>query len=201
MTTYTDIDSFFHGGVIRFPNDYYLAHNTECNICQDAEITNATEMTTNVLVPSTTIVKVETCSHIFHKVCLHEWLISARSSKHEATCPMCRAVLLTNPESETSLDSPDEQLRQSLQARVDRLNEQTPQSAAERYEHAQEFITIVAAMHSSLGLDVHADILVGLIAFMDAYEADVAVQPQSVDIDIWSRLRRRWNGISGRNRL
>jgi hypothetical protein len=97
----------------RLPDDHFLAHNTECDICKVAEATDidyyllAHNSEGNIHAPAEAvgedasdedlrkaIIKIDACHHVFHKLCLTTWIDAQLCSTGTGTCPMCRRNLV-----------------------------------------------------------------------------------------------------------
>jgi hypothetical protein len=74
----------------RLLDDHFHTTGTECDICKSAEPPS----------PAQEVVVVLTvCNHIFHEHCLRTWLTTQLNDTvhpRNATCPMCRHVLVIN---------------------------------------------------------------------------------------------------------
>lgn len=74
--------------VVDLRSDYYITHDSECNICQEAAVFEDE--------PCTTIVQIRNCEHFFHEACLGNWLVESITRGRTGTCPICRSVLINN---------------------------------------------------------------------------------------------------------
>ena len=87
-------DGFMRTGVEELKDSTFKESKTDCAICHEAETLDA---------PSDQrIVKITTCSHVFHYACLCTWLESLGTEP--GTCPSCRYVLYQRIESTVAED-------------------------------------------------------------------------------------------------
>jgi hypothetical protein len=67
--------------------EFFKLNNSECTICREATLGDSKT--------DTTIIKITDCSHIFHRMCITEWLETDEGAK---TCPICRDALFDKPD-------------------------------------------------------------------------------------------------------
>jgi hypothetical protein len=96
IETDSRLNAFFADGVDVLPDDHYVAHDIECDICGAAEEADVAEDVDQTSVSSTTVVQTKACisPHVFHKLCLYTWLDSNLRQDQDATCPMYRHKLI-----------------------------------------------------------------------------------------------------------
>jgi len=114
--------------VVRLPDHYFLTHNTECSICHSAdraaESSQAAQVapTPIVQIAPTSIIQTEACAHVFHELCLYTWVNIQLAMRH-ATCPMCRHVLVNNPNTATMMLAEVRERLEDLEREVEELYE------------------------------------------------------------------------------
>jgi hypothetical protein len=196
MAIYTDIDSFFSVGSTVLGDNYYTTHNKSCGICQEQEVDVPPTALGNSI-SSSSVIKVNSCEHIFHKICLQTWLISTRSNRCDATCPMCRALLVAAPHSSLEIDRLANEMRESHQVLVGLLNDLLSTTVDEAYEYAQHVVTLAATVDERMGVTTMSESISGLTAYIDEYEALQVAQPNGVGAwmwRVWQRLSRLGRG-------
>ena len=105
-------------------NDYFRVHNTECSICHSADrATHPPETTVTPQIAPTSIVQTATCAHVFHELCLYTWVTTQLATRH-ATCPMCRHVLVHNPNTATTMLAEVSERLEALEREVEGVYEQ-----------------------------------------------------------------------------
>jgi hypothetical protein len=78
------------------PDYHFIIHNDECGICKTAEEADppASNAELSHISPKA-IAILRVCGHIFHELCLQEWLnTQVINNNTSGTCPTCRAVLI-----------------------------------------------------------------------------------------------------------
>jgi hypothetical protein len=190
MATYIDIDSFFCVGVTVLDVDYYIIHNERCDICQEGEI-HAPLIVSESSISSTPIIKINSCGHIFHKSCLQTWLISTRSKLRDATCPMCRGLLVTAPHPSLEIDRLANEMRESHRVLIELLNGLLPTTVDEAYESAQQVVALAATVDERMGVTALSESVSGMVAYVVEYEALQAARSNSVGT--W--VRRMWQKL------
>lgn len=186
MTEFGTISTFFHLGVSILPNDYYITNNTECDICQEGD--NAGNEPC-----SASVVQIRQCRHIFHNVCLAEWMVRSFTDNGSATCPMCRAVLVRDPDldhRENSGAALGHTVHDFLQERLAQIMTHNPQTPSEEYKQAKEIVLIAEAMLRFLDFHIDPVFLRTAMIFVEDYEATHPL----------TRLRNRLDGFRWRMR-
>jgi hypothetical protein len=188
MTPYTNLDSFFYAGVSTLSNDHYTTNNKQCDICQEAD---APPTAANSSTPSASIVKIKSCAHIYHKHCLQTWIMSRRSKLRDATCPMCRAPLVTAPQPSQEIDRLASELRERHQLLATLLNDLLPTTVDEAYEYAQEVVALAATVDERMGVNVVSESVSGMSAYVDEYETLQAAG--QTGLKAW--MRKTWREL------
>jgi hypothetical protein len=196
MATYTDIDSFFCMGVAVLNDNYYILHNERCDICQE-ENDDVPLTASGSSIASTPIIKINSCGHIFHKPCLQTWLISTRSKLHDATCPMCRALLVTAPHPSLEIDHLANELRESHRLLIELLNSLLPITVDEAYEYAKQLVALAATLDERMGVTTLSESVAGMVAYIDEYEALQAARSNAGGVGAW--MRRMWQKLPRRD--
>jgi hypothetical protein len=194
MTTYPNIDSFFYAGVTALSDDYYTTNNEHCDICQEADAPSAAA---NSSTSSASVVKIKSCAHIYHKHCLQTWIMSTRSKLRDATCPMCRALLVTAPQPSQEIDRLANELRERHRVLAALLNDLLPTTVDEAYEYAQEVVALAATVDERMGVNVVSESVSGMSAYVDEYEALQAAEQAGVKAWMqrtWRELQRLCRG-------
>jgi hypothetical protein len=121
-----------------------------------------------------------------------------------ATCPMCRATLVTHSLESTlytHANRTDEHMRQRLPhellTEIDELVSRHHRTNAEQYELSRKVINVATVMFS-LDMDVDLDIVAGFEAFVEEYEKAhrIRILPARV-LDTWRRVKDRSRGLRG----
>ncbi|KAL6712295.1 hypothetical protein ACN47E_000172 [Coniothyrium glycines] len=84
--------AFLETCVENLPADTFKTIDSTCLICQDGQDTEES---------ADTVVKLKSCGHYFHMMCIVKWLADDASSK---TCPTCRSELYGGPEMEKEFE-------------------------------------------------------------------------------------------------
>ncbi|KAF2828122.1 hypothetical protein CC86DRAFT_204550 [Ophiobolus disseminans] len=167
MTEFEDVSTFFHRGIANLGDNHYTTNDTVCNICQEGDMTGDESS-------SAPVVQIRRCLHMFHKVCLAEWAVCSFRDSGSATCPMCRAVLVREPNlnnRENSNAPTRQELQVFLRERLARTIAHTPQTLVEEYEQAKEIIRIAVATRRHLDLYINPVRLRTAMIFVEDYEA------------------------------
>ncbi|KAF2002074.1 hypothetical protein P154DRAFT_595001 [Amniculicola lignicola CBS 123094] len=94
---------------------YFASTKTTCPICRFATVNGdgARKLT------NTYAVQLEKCGHVFHEVCLMEWFRhKAQDLEAEITCPMCRAVVVSDRMMAGRMDALDKWYTKHVSSRV-----------------------------------------------------------------------------------
>jgi hypothetical protein len=199
MPEYTDIHTFCHEGLTALPDDYYTAHNTNCDICQETG-TESCEPG-GCAICSASVVRITNCHHIYHKGCLIVWIIRSLSDHGLATCPLCRATLVTRPQEVrlyTHENSTYEHIRQRLpQALLDEIEELNSRhrTDAEQYQLARKVIELAVIM-IHLRMDVDRDVIHSMVEYILEYEKSHPLHWRSLS----HRVSRWWSNAKVRSR-
>lgn len=83
-----ELDAYFRDSVENLLHNHFSASGTDCVICRADTEDHAPNTDT------TAIVKIKSCGHVFHKVCLRTWLKSQLVQNNNGSCTMCRDDLV-----------------------------------------------------------------------------------------------------------
>jgi hypothetical protein len=112
-----------------------------------------------------------------------------------ATCPMCRALLVTAPQPSQDLDHLTNELRERHTVLVALLNDLLPTTVDEAYVYAKQVIALAATIDQRMGVNVVSESVSGMVAYVDEYEALQAAERKGVGARLqrmWCKLQRVW---------
>ena len=149
----TLLDGYFANEVTRLSDDHYTANQDECDICRAAEVADPPDFNVDTNTSRTAVIKISSCNHIFHAVCLRGWLSTEIiSNDNDGTCPKCRVVLIHSTPAPELV--PATELSDAWTSVLDRY-QQFRESALELGDGVDGLDAIYACMHNIVHSEEH----------------------------------------------